>query len=127
MPRKVLIIGEDPSLIDFSASDAPPNMSARKVMDGLDGSRDRLVRQGFEAAILLTRDAATVEEQVTNALRDEHYDVAVVGAGLRTLPRMAEQFERLINVLHSVAPTTKIAFNSGPDDSDTAALRWLKK
>lgn len=126
MPRSVLIIGEDPELIDFGAPDAPPNMSARKVMDGLNGSRDRLQAKGLEVAILLTRDATTVEEQVAGVLREKRYDVVVVGAGLRTLPRMADQFERLINVVHRMAPGTKIAFNSRPDDSDVAALRWLK-
>ena len=40
MSKSVLIIGEDPDLIDFSAADAPPDMSAQKVMDGLNGSRD---------------------------------------------------------------------------------------
>src|SRR6266404_5416695 len=38
---------------------------------------------------------------------------------------MAAHFERLINVLHDKAPRTKLAFNSKPDDSDAAALRWL--
>jgi hypothetical protein len=38
---------------------------------------------------------------------------------------MAEQFERLINVLHEKAPQAKLAFNSQPADSDKAALRWL--
>jgi hypothetical protein len=38
---------------------------------------------------------------------------------------MAEQFELLMNVLHEQAPQAKLAFNSQPDDSDTAALRWL--
>jgi hypothetical protein len=48
----------------------------------------------------------------------------VIGAGLRTLPGLAKQFERL-NVLHEQAPQAKLAFNSQPDDSDKAALRWL--
>ncbi|MDB5361532.1 MAG: hypothetical protein JWO51_2829, partial [Rhodospirillales bacterium] len=46
-------------------------------------------------------------------------------AGLRTLPPMALQFERLINVLREKAPAAKLAFNSQPDDSDIAAMRWL--
>ena len=49
----------------------------------------------------------------------------MIGAGLRTLPGLAKQFERLINVLHEQAPQAKLAFNSQPDDSDKAALRWL--
>jgi hypothetical protein len=91
----------------------------------LNGSRDRLELAGHDVRILLTKDAETVQAQVSEALRDYHYDVVVIGAGLRTLPPMAEQFERLMNVLHEQAPQAKLAFNSQPDDSDKAALRWL--
>jgi trans-aconitate methyltransferase len=125
MPQSVLIIGEDPALIDFSAPGAPPDMDADKVMRGLNASRDRLEQAGHDIRILLTKDAETVEALVSEALRDRHYDVVVVGAGLRTLPPLAEQFERLMNVLHRQAPEAKLAFNSQPDDSDKAALRWL--
>jgi hypothetical protein len=34
MPQFVLIIGEDPDLIDFSAPGVPPSMDAHKVMEG---------------------------------------------------------------------------------------------
>jgi hypothetical protein len=125
MPQSVLIIGEDPGLIDFSAPGAPPGMDADKVLRGLNGSRDRLEHAGHDARILLTKDAETVEAQVSEALRDHHYDVIVIGAGLRILAPMAEQFELLMNVLHEQAPQAKLAFNSQPDDSDTAARRWL--
>jgi trans-aconitate methyltransferase len=125
MPQSVLIIGEDPTLIDFSAPGVPPDMDADKVMRGLNDSQNRLEHAGHDARILLTKDAQTVEAQVSEALRDHHYDVIVIGAGLRTLPPMARQFERLMNVLHEQAPQAKLAFNSRPDDSDKAALRWL--
>jgi hypothetical protein len=69
--------------------------------------------------------SGAVEQQVSDALKHRSYDVIVVGVGLRTLPPMAAHFERLINVLHEKAPRTKLAFNSKPDDSDAAALRWL--
>ncbi len=127
MPQFVLIIGEDPDLIDFSAPGVPPGMSAQKVIEGLSGSCDRLKGLGHEANILLTRDAATIDKQVSEALEESRYDVIVIGAGLRTLPPMAEQFERLINVLHEKAPQAKLAFNSQPADSDKAALRWLAR
>jgi hypothetical protein len=125
MAKSVLIIGEDPSLIDFDAPGAPKDMSADKVMDGLNGSAARLRGQGHRADLLLTRDAESVEAQTIAALAQAEYDVIVVGAGLRTLPPMAAQFERLINVLHARAPRARLAFNSNPADSDTAAQRWL--
>ena len=126
MARKsVLIIGEDPALVDFDAPDAPKDMSAAKVMDGLNSSVARLQAAGHEAEVLLTRDAASVEGQVGRALQGRNHDVIVIGAGLRTLPKMAAQFELLINALRDKSPQSKLAFNSRPDDSDVAALRWL--
>ena len=123
--KSVLIIGEDPALIDFDAPDAPKDLSAAKVMAGLNGSVARLQAAGYEAELLLTRDAASVEAQVSRAVQGRNYDVVVIGAGLRTLPAMAEQFERLMNVVRDKSPRSKLAFNSRPDDSDAAALRWL--
>jgi hypothetical protein len=127
MPRAVLIIGEDPELIDFSAPGVPPNMSAQTVMEGVRVAMDRLKGLGHEVRVLLTKDAETVDALVSEALKERPYDVIVIGAGLRTLPPMLEQFERLINVLREKAPRAKLAFNSRPEDSDKAALRWLAK
>lgn len=126
MAQSVLIIGEDPAQIDFDAPGAPKDMSAEKVMAGLDGSVERLRAAGYSASLLLTTDETTVEAQTRETLSKSHYDVIVVGAGLRTLPAMAAQFERLMNVLHDAAPQAKFAFNSNPADSDEAARRWLR-
>ena len=123
--KNVLIIGEDPALIDFDAPDAPKDMSAEKVMAGLNGSVTRLQSAEHDAELLLTRNADSIEAQVRDALQGKNFDVIVVGTGLRTLPLMAEQFERLMNVLSDRSPQSKLAFNSLPHDSDTAALRWL--
>jgi hypothetical protein len=123
--KSVLIVGEDPALIDFGAPDAPKNIDASRIMAGLNDSVARLHAAGHEAELLLTRDAASVEAQVSRALQGRNYDVIVIGAGLRTLPAMAEQFEQLMNVLRDKAPRAKLAFNSRPDDSDAAAQRWL--
>jgi trans-aconitate methyltransferase len=123
--KSILIVGEDPAFIDFGAPDAPKGMTAAKIMTGLNDSVARLKAAGHDADLLLTRDAESVEAQVSSALQRKNYDVIVIGAGLRVLPAMAEQFERLMNVLHSKAVQSKFAFNSRPDDSDAAARRWL--
>lgn len=123
--KSVLIIGQDPALIDFDAPGAHQDMSAAKVMDGLNGSLARLRSAGHDAEMLLTRDAAGIEAQVRRALQGKTYNVIVIGAGLRTRPELAEHFERLINVLREKSPSSKLAFNSRPSDSDAAALRWL--
>ncbi len=125
MTGSVLIIGEDPARIDFGAPGAPPNMSAQKVMAGLNGSRDRLIAAGHDTDILLTKATAMVEDQIAEAMSGRKYDVIVIGSGLRAVPTMAEEFEKLMNALHRQVPSAHLAFNSAPDDSDAAALRWL--
>jgi hypothetical protein len=125
MAKSVLIIGPDPRYIDFSAPNLPPGISAATIIAGVNGARDRLADAGYYIQILLTKNKETVGQEVPDALKDRSYDVIVVGVGLRILPQMTAHFEQLINVLHEKAPRTKLAFNSKPDDSDAAALRWL--
>jgi hypothetical protein len=125
MGKSVLIVGEDPAQIDFAAPSVPKGLSAAGIMDDLNGSVARLEAAGHSATLLLTKDAETVERLATKALADGRYDVIVIGAGLRTLPFLALQFERLMNVIHEKAPHAKLAFNSVPGDSDIAAMRWL--
>lgn len=125
MGKAILIIGEDPAEIDFDAPDAPKGMSADKIMAGLNQSVEQLESEGHEARLLLTKNESTVEAQTRDALSQSQYDVIVIGAGLRTLPPMAGQFEKLMNVLHEQAPQAKLAFNTSPADSAEAARRWL--
>ncbi|HEX5263871.1 MAG TPA: hypothetical protein VFW13_10120 [Phenylobacterium sp.] len=63
MPKSVLIIGEDPTQIDFDAPDAPKGMSAAKVMDGLNASLAELRDRGYAADLLLTTTAETVDRR----------------------------------------------------------------
>ena len=60
-----------------------------------------------------------------NALSTIDFDVVLIGAGVRNPPPFLLTFERLINLIHSNAPRAKIAFNTNPDDSTEAILRWL--
>lgn len=124
MPKRILIIGEDPATVDFSAPGIPPGMSAQRVIAGLEASRDRLEADGHSAEILLTEPDATMPAQLRRALAIR-YDVIVIGAGLRTVPAMTEKFEALINIVHTDAPGARLAFNTNPADSHSAANRWI--
>jgi hypothetical protein len=48
----------------------------------------------------------------------------MIGAGVRKDEEHFLLFERLINVIHECAPSSKIAFNTRPTDSDVAVRRW---
>jgi hypothetical protein len=85
--------------------------------DGLGDGSQRSVAAGQ----LLMIFEITVDAQVSEALKESrYYDVIVIGAGLRTLPPMAEQFERLIKLTCYMKrpPQAKLAFNSQRADSD---------
>jgi hypothetical protein len=46
------------------------------------------------------------------------------GAALRAAPHLL-LFERLINLVHELAPRAKICFNSTPADTAEAVQRWV--
>jgi hypothetical protein len=79
MPKSVLIIGEDPTQIDFDEPGAPKGVSAAKAMDGLNASLADLRGRGYAADLLLTTTAATVDQQAAEALAKARHDVIVVG------------------------------------------------
>ena len=125
MPQAVLMVGEDPSKVDFSDPSIGPGMSADKVMAGLNGSVDELKASGIDAELCLVDLGQTAEAVLSERLRARRYDCVVVGAGLRVVPRHALLFETLINVLHREAGGARIAFNDKPDNSAEAARRQL--
>ena len=49
----------------------------------------------------------------------------LIGAGIRVLPANFTLFERLINVVHEGAPGAKLCFNTNPNDTQEAVLRWI--
>jgi hypothetical protein len=119
----ILIIGEDPASIPAGA--APSGVSPETIRKGLDDSAAALRAKGHEAEILYTTSAEKIESELSAAVGKRRYDVLVIGAGLRVLPPMAGQFERLMNAIRVYAPHARLAFNSKPDDSADAALRQL--
>jgi len=123
--KTVLLIGLDPSLIDFSKPGYPPDMSAEKVMAGLDASEDELKRLGYKVEMCFTDFGATAEAVVEKALERKAFDCVMIGAGVRTIPANLLLFEKLVNVVHKHAPQAAICFNTLPSDTAAAVKRWV--
>lgn len=121
MPR-ILLIGFDPALVDFSSM---PGLDAEKVGRTLRAQEQRLRDLGFDAEWCLTDLGETAEAVVRAALAAKPCDVVLIGAGVRAMPAHFALFERLINVVHEGAPRAKICFNTRPDDTEEAVLRWI--
>jgi hypothetical protein len=67
----------------------------------------------------------TAEAAVASRLHAKQYDCVIIGAGVRTNPKYFLLFERLLNVVHELAPKARIGFNTNPTDTVDAVKRWL--
>jgi hypothetical protein len=54
-----------------------------------------------------------------------HFDCVVIGAGLREPAPRLLLFEKIINLVHSLAPQARICFNTTPADTADAVRRWI--
>ena len=67
---------------------------------------------------------AAAESVVLKALAANACDVVLIGAGIRALPQHTLLFKRIINAVHQHAPAAKLCFNTHPNDTAEAVLRW---
>ena len=61
-----------------------------------------------------------------STLQAKAFDAVVIGAGVRNPPPHLHLFEQIINVVHEHAPKAKICFNTTPEDTAEAIMRWVK-
>jgi len=123
--KSVLVVGLDPTLIDFSQPGYAPGMNTTKVLAGLKSSEDELTRLEYSVQTCLTDFGETAEAVVQNQLKQKRFDCVLIGAGVRTNPSNFILFEKLINVVHEHAPQAKLCFNRLPSDTAEAVKRWL--
>ena len=120
--KRVLVIGLEPTLDDFSNF---PGLSAEKVMTALNGEQAKLKALGYGVQPCLVDLGATAEAVVLQQLSQNRFDCIVIGAGVRTVPERLSLFEKLINVVHQNAPSAKLCFNTNPSDTAEAVQRWV--
>ncbi|HKA21062.1 MAG TPA: hypothetical protein VKN18_22465 [Blastocatellia bacterium] len=123
--KRVLVIGLDPTLIDFSQPGYAPGMDAMKVLAGLNSSADELTSSGYNVEMCLTDFGETAETVLQSVLKKKEFDCILIGAGVRMNPSNLLLFEKLINVVHEHAPQAKLCFNTMPSDTAAAVKRWL--
>src|SRR5262245_62890013 len=67
--KNVLVVGLDPTLIDFSQPGYAPGMNAMKVPAGLKSSEDELTRLGYSVQMCLTDFGETIFHALTQMNR----------------------------------------------------------
>jgi hypothetical protein len=123
--KSVLVVGLDPTLIDFSDPGYPPGMNVDKVYAGMKSSEDELTRLGYDVQTCLTDFGETAEAVCQSKLEEKRFDCIMIGAGVRVNPSNLILFEKLVNVVHEHAPQSKMCFNSMPHNIAEAVQRWI--
>ena len=124
--QRVLFVGQEPEMVDFSDPALPPGFNAQKIHAGIAVAMQQMADRGWQAELCLVRPDASAGPALEKHLAAAGYDCVVIGGGLRIPPKSLLLFETLINVAHRVAPGAAIAFNTRPEDTGDAAARWLK-
>ena len=122
---RVLLVGLQPEAVDYSDPVLPPAMDAKKIWAGIDLALKQMTDRGWQVDVCLIQPDATAGPTVEQRLAATMYDCVVIGAGVRLPPKNLLLFETLVNTVHKAAPNTAIAFNTVPEDSASAAARWL--
>lgn len=122
MTKKVLMVGWHPTVVDYSKY---PGLTAEKLEGALRADEKKLNDQGYDASIGFIFSGDTATDQLVETLKENTFDVVMIGAGVRKDDDHFLIFEKLMNIVHEHAANTRIAFNTGPMDSEAAIQRWI--
>jgi hypothetical protein len=122
MANRVLAIGIEPGQADYSAF---PQLTPELVRDYIEAQLVRLADLGYEVTSCLIDLDETAEASVAAALGETAFDCIVIGAGLREAKERLLLFEKVLNLVHRLAPDAAICFNTTPADTAEAVQRWL--
>jgi len=120
--KAVLAIGIEPALADLAAV---PELTPELIRSYIDAQTKQLRALGYDAEMCLIDLGETAEQVATRALSSRSFDCVVIGAGLRVPPPQLLLFEKIINLVHTLAPAARICFNTNPGDTVQAVQRWV--
>ena len=123
--KRVLLVGLDPATVDFSDPALPPGMTAEKIHAGVNMAIADMNARGWLAENCYINPDETAVSTLERRLAAASYDCVVVGAGVRLPPSRLALFEAVVNAIRRAAPQASIAFNTRPEDTGTAAARWI--
>jgi hypothetical protein len=121
MTKRLLTIGLDPAVVDFAKW---AGLTPERLTNGSTRFEAALQELGYAQTLCLVDGGPDSIPRVVDALRSVQPNRVLVGAGLRLDPDHFLLFEQVINAVHEHAPTARILFNTGPDSSADAMLRW---
>jgi hypothetical protein len=117
----VLALGLDPACVD-SATLA--GFDPKLVRAFIDSQLEAIRAQGYDVVTCLVDTGQKAEAVLQQSLQSRAFDCVMIGAGLNAPERLL-LFEKLLNLVHALAPQAKICFNTSPADSLQAVQRWV--
>lgn len=123
---QILLVGLEPSTVDYSDPAIPPGTTAEKIREGIKLMAADAAKRGWQADTCLINPDQSAVPAVERQLAAARYDCIIVGAGLRLPPKNLKLFEAVVNAIHRGAPGSPIAFNTSPQEGVEAAARWIK-
>jgi len=120
--KTVLAIGIDPVFVDYTAL---PQFTPEMFRAYIDAQIERVRGMGYDVTSCLIDLGDTAEVVTAEALTSKNFDCILIGAGLRQPPERLLLFERIINLIHRLAPGAAICFNTTPADTAEALERWV--
>ena len=124
---RVLVIGIDPDLVDYSDPALPPGLNADGVRAGVERGLSDLRDAGHDPAHhYITPDPASLGS-LADHLRHNQYECITIGGGVRLPPRNLVLFEAVLNVVAASAFRPTIALVSRPDEVAAAVARVLRR
>jgi hypothetical protein len=123
---RVLFVGQVPETVDFSDPAIPPGFNAEKIHAGIAIAMGKMAERGWRTDLCLIPPDRTAGLLLEKQLATTTYDCVVIGAGIRLPTKNLSLLETVVNAVHKAAPTASIAFNTRPEDSADAAVRWLR-
>lgn len=115
---RVLVVGLDPAKLQ--------GWDPEPVQAAIARGQARFDDHGIQADWCLVALDENPEGAIVEALTRKDYACVVIGGGIRRPEPLLEVFEKVVNLVRQHAPDAAIAFNSSPEDTADAALRWLR-
>lgn len=122
---RVLLVGIDPALVDFSPY---PGQTAEQLRARIGAAESALRDSGFDVVTCHVQDDPdAADDQVRACLARSTFDVVEIGSGLRTSHEYTEIFERAVNAVMDLQPRSRLCFNDSPESTLQAVRRGITR